>query len=233
MLTRTRVPEIMDDPNLNHTEHENALRGLARLNTCSGAHWVLWRPIRQLAARLGRKDLRILDIATGSADNAIALWELSERAGYKLQIDGCDISDTAIETARDRAREAGAPSQFFKLDALREQIPSGYDVVMCSLFTHHLERDEVISLLGRMRQATNHLVLVNDLVRSVPSLMMVTLATQVLSRSRVVHSDGPASVRSSFTPRELSELAEEAGLSKATIQEHFPCRMLLVWNKQR
>jgi hypothetical protein len=104
---------------------------------------------------------------------------------------------------------------------------------MCSLFTHHLDKDEVVSLLRKMAAATKHLVLVNDLVRSVPSLMMVTFATQLLTRSKVVHFDGPASVKASFTPEELRELAVEAGLQTAHVQEHFPCRMLLQWNKQK
>jgi 2-polyprenyl-3-methyl-5-hydroxy-6-metoxy-1,4-benzoquinol methylase len=231
MLTRTRVPEIMDDPNLDHSEHQCALRGLARLNSCSGAQWALWRPIRQLANAFGRKDLRVLDIATGSADNPIALWELARRAGYNLQIDGCDISDVAVETAKKRAARAGAPSQFFRLDVVNDPIPEGYDVLMCSLFTHHLDHAEAVALLEKMRVATRHMVLVNDLVRSMPSLVMVALATQMLSRSRVVHFDGPASVRASFTPEELKGVAAEAGMPNAVVHHSFPCRMLLAWNK--
>jgi 2-polyprenyl-3-methyl-5-hydroxy-6-metoxy-1,4-benzoquinol methylase len=231
MRTRNRVPEIMDDPNLDHAEHQCALRGLARLNAFSGSQWALWRPIRQLSNAFGKKDLKVLDIATGSADNPIALWELATRAGYNLQVDGCDVSDVAVEAARKRAAKAGAPSQFFKLDAVKDPIPEGYDVIMSSLFTHHLEHGEVVGLLDKMRGSARHMVLVNDLVRSLSSLVMVALATQVLSRSPVVHFDGPASVKASFTPQELKAIAEEAGLSNAVIHETFPCRMLLVWNK--
>jgi 2-polyprenyl-3-methyl-5-hydroxy-6-metoxy-1,4-benzoquinol methylase len=231
MRTRHREPEIMDDPLLDPKEHQRALDGLARLNAASGSVWALWHPIRRLAKSLGRKDLRVLDIATGSADNPIALWELAQRAGYDIQVDGCDVSDVAVKAARNRAARLNSPCEFFLLDALRDPLPEGYDVVMCSLFTHHLERDDAIQLLGKMKNAAKHMVIVNDLVRSYPSLFMVTLATQVLSRSKVVHFDGPASVRSSFTPLEMMSLAVEAGLEGARIQQHFPCRMMLVWDR--
>lgn len=232
MLTRQRERELMDDPTLDPTEHQRALEGLSRLNACSDSVWSLWQPIRKLANSLHRKELRILDIATGAADNPISLWELAKRAGYDLRIDGCDISDKAIELARHKAKLAGAPCDFFRLDATQQPLPSDYDVVMCSLFTHHLSEQEVVALLIKMREATKHMVVVNDLIRSYSSLITVFLATQMLSRSPVVHFDGPASVRASFTPEELKQLAEDAGMPHATISERFPCRMMLVWRRE-
>jgi 2-polyprenyl-3-methyl-5-hydroxy-6-metoxy-1,4-benzoquinol methylase len=231
-LTRERVPELMDDPSLDHAEHEKALKGLARLNSASGAVWALWRPIRRLANSLGRRDLRVLDVATGSADNPIALWELASRAGYELKIDGCDISEVAVECSRREAEKAGAPCDFFKLDVVADEIPADrYDVVMTSLFTHHLTHEQAVALLRKMAGASRHLVLVDDLVRSYPNLLMVSLATRMLSRSPIVHFDGPASVRNSFTASEFADLAVEAGLVGGRVQEHFPCRMLFEWQR--
>lgn len=53
----------------------------------------------------------------------------------------------------------------------------------------------------------------------------------VLSRSPVVHFDGPASVRAAYTPAELRALADQAGLAGATVRPVFPCRMLLTWSR--
>jgi 2-polyprenyl-3-methyl-5-hydroxy-6-metoxy-1,4-benzoquinol methylase len=232
LTTRQREPEIMDDPTLDPHEHERALRGLSRLNACSGSVWALWQPIRRLAATLGRDELRILDVATGSADNPIALWELGQRAGINLRIDGCDISDKAVEMSQKAAKKAGAPSQFFKLNALNERLPAGYDIVMSSLFAHHLSEEEAVMLLTKMKESSRYMVVLNDLVRSFPSLVMVFMATQMLSRSPVVHFDGPASVRAAFTPEELKKLSARAGMSDAAIYEQFPCRMMLVWKRE-
>jgi hypothetical protein len=72
---------------------------------------------------------------------------------------------------------------------------------------------------------------VNDLARSRFNYCAVWLASRLLTRSRVVRFDGPASVRSAFTPKEALALASHAGLSGATVQGKFPCRFLLSWKR--
>ena len=74
-------------------------------------------------------------------------------------------------------------------------------------------------------------VLVNDLARSRFNYLAVWLACHLTTRSRVVRFDGPASVRSAFTPAEARALAERAGLSGATVSRRFPCRFLLSWSR--
>jgi hypothetical protein len=72
---------------------------------------------------------------------------------------------------------------------------------------------------------------VNDLSRSRWNLGLVWCATRLVTRSRVVHVDGPLSVRGAFTPAEAAKLAERAGLTGARVAERFPCRWLLTWRK--
>ena len=53
---------------------------------------------------------------------------------------------------------------FFRLDALTEPMPAPYNIVMCSLFLHHLSDDDAVGLLGKMAGASR-MVLVNDLTK--------------------------------------------------------------------
>jgi 2-polyprenyl-3-methyl-5-hydroxy-6-metoxy-1,4-benzoquinol methylase len=231
LARRERIPELMDDPGLNSLEHRLALQGLARLNRFSGSTEVLWKPLVKFARGRPGQTIRVLDVATGSGDVPIGLWRKAKAAGIPLVAAGCDISPTAVKAAAIEAAEAGAPVTFFVHDALREPLPTGYDVVACSLFLHHLSRDDAVSLLRRMAEAAGSLVLVNDLARSRFNYLAVWLACRALSRSRVVRYDGPASVRSAFAPPEAMRLAQEAGLSAARVQVRFPCRYLLQWTK--
>lgn len=231
MQTRTREPELMDDPALDARSHLKARRGLARLNALSGAAHALWRPISRLAAEKGLSAIKVLDIATGSADVPLRLWRIARRHNLPMQIDGCDFSQTALERAQAAARRCGASANFFKLDVFADAIPSGYDVVMTCLFTHHLSDQETIALLRAMAQATRHLLIVSDLQRSPLNHALVWFATRLVSTSPIVHFDGPASVRNSFTPDELLNLAKAAGLEGAIVEEIFPCRMILRWSK--
>jgi 2-polyprenyl-3-methyl-5-hydroxy-6-metoxy-1,4-benzoquinol methylase len=226
LQNRERIPELMDDPALDPAVHRCALEGLARINRFSGSIVFLWPTIRNLARKLDRP-VRILDVATGSGDVPAGLLAKAARAGLALEVAGCDISTTAIATATANCHDG----RFFRHDAVREPLPTGFDVVTCSLFLHHLSGEEAVFLLSRMKEATNHFVLVNDLARSRFNFLSVSLACRVLTRSRVVRFDGPASVRSAFTPAEALALAERAGLTRATIRTRFPCRYLLSWSR--
>ncbi len=230
LARRERIAERMDDPGLDPGEHRCALAGLARLNRVGDSAGVLWPAVRDLARARPGVPLRVLDVATGSGDVPRALAARAARAGLtNVSFAGCDLSPTAVGAAR-----LAAPGlTFFTHDALRDPLPTGYEVLTCSLFLHHLSDDDAVTLLARLRAAAGRLVLVNDLDRSRSCYLAVWLACRLLSRSRVVWFDGPASVRSAFTPAEALALAGRAGLGGATVRRRFPCRFLLRWENSK
>jgi 2-polyprenyl-3-methyl-5-hydroxy-6-metoxy-1,4-benzoquinol methylase len=219
----------MDDPALAPAEHRRALAQLARLNALAAGHRVVWRHIERLARIPGHPDVRVLDIATGSGDIPIRLARRAARRGLTIHIDGCDASEVVLEEARGRSRRAGFEMNFTRLDAIADALPGDYDVVMCSLFLHHLEDDAALDLLYKMRCAARRLVLVSDLVRSRAGLALARIVPRLVTRSRVVHIDAVRSVEAAFTPEEFRLLAIEAGMEEATVFGHWPQRMLLKW----
>lgn len=228
---RRLQPELMDQPGLDQQLHHHALEGLARINLFSGSARILWSPIRRLARQVGDRRLRILDIATGGGDVPLELWRRARRNGLQIQLEGCDISRTAVTYARERAEERGADIRFFELDAMATEIPPGYDIVVCSLFLHHLQEEQAVRLLRHMAEAANRLVLVNDLIRSSAGMMLAVVGTRLLSGSRIVHTDGPRSVQGAFTMEEASRMARRAGLDGVTVTRRWPCRFLLMWKR--
>jgi SAM-dependent methyltransferase len=227
LAQRDKQPEIMDQPGLDLTQHQHALRALARINWISASAGILWKPIRQLAQEKSGSPLRVLDLATGGGDVPIRLHRRAQRAKLPITFAGADLSPTAIEYAR----QSSAGVDFFCLDALNAPLPADYDVITCSLFLHHLEADQAIDLLQRMRLAARSMVLVNDLVRSRLGYLMAYVGTRVLTTSKVAHYDGPQSVRAAFTIDEARQLAEQAGLTNAAISWRWPCRFLLQWRR--
>jgi SAM-dependent methyltransferase len=227
---RQRQPEIMDEPGLDPTRHDLALRGLARINRWSGSARILWPPLASLARRLARP-VRVLDLAAGAGDVPVRLWHKARRAGLALEIEGCDRSAVAVDHARARAKQAGASVDFAIRDVLAEPLPRGFDAVVSSLFLHHLDEREAGDLLGKMAAAAERLVLVNDLSRSRTGLFLAHVGTRLLSASDVVRVDGPLSVKAAFTPAEARALAERAGLRGATVMRRWPCRWLLTWER--
>ena len=229
---RRRTPEIMDQPGLDPAAHARALLGLGRINRVSRSAGILWPPLARLATTKTGGPIRVLDLASGGGDVPIALARRASLAGLDLTLDGCDISPVAVDFAARRAEEAGLRMRFFRLNVLEEPIPPGYDALTCSLFLHHLGDDEAIALLGKMVEATRDLVLVNDLLRSRIGHGLAWAGCRLLSRSPIVHHDGPASVDAAFSFAEAEELARRAGMVGARLTRHWPVRFLLSWSRQ-
>ncbi len=210
---RNRQPEIMDQPHLDERLHHAALRGLERINWFSGSARILWPSLAHFA-RLNGGKLSVLDVATGAGDLPIRLKRKAIRAGYDIGFTGCDMSSTAIEHARQSAHRAGIDVAFEQRDVLCEGIAPGFDVIICSLFLHHLDEPEALKLLTVMRQSGAQLVLLNDLERSKTGYLLACTATRLLSRSRIVHVDGPLSVRGAFSKAEARNACRASGLDR-------------------
>jgi len=228
MAARHRLPELMDDPALEAAAHRAALAGLARINRISGAADAVWSALRPMLER-GRP-IRLLDVACGGGDVLAGVLRRAAADGYAARGVACDISPVALETAAERATAAGAAVETLQRDALNQPLPGDADAAFCSLFLHHLGRADVVRLLARLGEAAPVLV-VDDLVRSPAAWVAAWAGTRVLSRSPIVHVDGPRSVRAAFTPAELRDMADDAGLRGAAVVGRWPFRMLLTWRR--
>ena len=230
MLTRLRVPEMMDDPGLDYASHVEALQGLQRLNSLSSSASSIWREVRKLH-KPGSKPVRVLDIASGGGDIPIALCEHAAFEHFAIDCVGADISPQAVSYAGQAARAKNSPASFMEIDVLNQPLPDGFDVIVTSLFTHHLDPPDVIQLLRKMASSAKQMVLINDLVRSEVSLALVWLASRLVTKSPVVRFDATASVKASFTREEFLSMGQSAGLTGCAVKRCPPCRQLFVWKK--
>jgi SAM-dependent methyltransferase len=222
----------MDQPGLDLAEHERALTGLRRINRVSRSAAIYWPELRRLAdARPGRA-LRVLDLASGGGDVPIALARRARQAQLEMHIEGCDKSFVATQIARKQAAAYGAPVRFFTLDAVEAEIPARYDVIISSLFLHHLAEHDAVGLLERMSRATERAVLINDLLRGPVQYAMAWAGCRLLSRSPIVRHDGPVSVGAAFTIPEVYALAGQAGLEGIRVTRHWPGRFLMSWSRR-
>ena len=227
---RDRQPEVMDQPGLDPKEHAKALMGLRRINTISRCSAGLFRPIEALAITQPAKPLRVLELACGGGDTAIDLALMAKRKGLALDIHACDLNPEAVAIAQTNAVRRQAALTVFTADALAKPTDhNSFDVVYCTLFAHHLDELDVVRLLEVMALRSRKLVLVDDLIRSRLGFALAWIGTRLLSRSWVVHTDGPLSVRAALQPDEMKSIAMQAGLNDAQIKRSWPERYLLSW----
>lgn len=230
-LSRRRlVVEEMDKPDIDPKALESALRALVRINTIGNGVSLFWPSIHALLQETpGGQPLRLLDVGCGGGDMSRRLELHARREGFALQADGCDISPVAVAMAQRENKAAGCTGNFFTCDAVAGHFPVQYDVVISSLFLHHLGEDDAVRALRNMGTCTRRLLLVSDLVRSRFGLFLVYLATYTLTRSPVVHHDGVTSLRAAFSYPEFRALLGRSGLRGATVTRCWPERFLASW----
>ncbi|MEM7576880.1 MAG: methyltransferase domain-containing protein [Planctomycetota bacterium] len=243
--------ELMDDPGLPAEEHARALRGLRRINAVSGVVRTVWREVRRLAEPMDAASpgafesessgFRVLDVACGGGDVAVGLQLRALRETACVSVDGCDVSERALSLADALAKDSlplqGAMN-WVRWDALSGPMPRGgdgarYDVAVCTLFLHHLETEDAVTVLRAMDQGCSLGVVVLDLRRGWWPWVCTWLGVRLLSRSQVVHHDGPASVKAGWTRGELEGAARSAGLTDFAVSRCFPLRWKLVWSAGR
>lgn len=227
LAERDLQPEVMDRPDLAVDRHRHALAGLARVNVLSRSSALVWRPIRALARREGLCELTVLDVASGGGDVAVGLCRRAASAGVRLRVVGYDVSPVAVETASRRAERAGVDARFEVADVFASAPERRFDVVMTSLFLHHLTEAQGIELLRRMNAAARRLTIVNDLRRSRLGYALAQIVVRVVTRSDVVRYDGPQSVAGAFRTDEVARLCAAAGWSRFELRRVWPFRFLL------
>jgi 2-polyprenyl-3-methyl-5-hydroxy-6-metoxy-1,4-benzoquinol methylase len=222
--------EVMDLPGGDPGELARALVDLAWINRwLGGTHLVL----NHLASLLPNPSTptRILDVATGYADipRTIARW--GRGRDLPLQIEALDSHPQILELAR-QASHAYPEIHLRNGDALTLPYPDeGFDVVLASLILHHTEGEAQARLLRELYRVARRAVVVNDLRRGRWPFAVTWMSLRLVSRSPIIHHDGPVSVRRGFLPAELLALARQAGWAQARVSHHAFFRLALVGEK--
>ena len=199
-------PELLD-----HAEPEEARRNLAdlvRINRMFGGHAV----IRRALARVVRNDqtFSLLDIGAASGDSARVI-----RKRYPA------ASVTNVDSNWVNLGAAPMP----KLVANAFQLPfrpDSFDYVLCSLFLHHFDDGQVIELLRSFYGLARCALVICDLERHVLPYLFLAASKPLFRWGRITVHDGLISVRASFRPRELLDLAAAAGVRNASIRSYRP-----------
>jgi hypothetical protein len=126
-----------------------------------------------------------------------------------VALTGIDLNPYAARAAR----EFGAPEdgiQWITGDAFAHSDP--VDVVLSSLFTHHLEGAEVVRFLAWSEEVAGRGWFVNDLCRQYMPYRMFGLLAKAMRWHRFVEHDGPVSFRRSFREEDWQRMVAAAGI---------------------
>ena len=212
MRHRSNLSEIMDDLTRPRHEFDQAYRELEIINRRLGG-------IRAIERFLpAAPNLLMLDVAAGACDVSEGLL-----GKIPARIVVLDLNAQGLGFARKSWPVVGGALELPFRDGT-------FDVVMSSLFFHHLSDDNCVRVLAAMWRISKRLVLVNDLHRHPVAYFSIRALAAAFSKSTMVKHDGPVSVLRAFRPHELLQVAKRAGVP-ARVYRSFPFRLVLVAEK--
>src|SRR4051812_38787515 len=154
------VPELLDSSE-QFPQHdlETTLRDIRRANIFGLGTWVVKHHLARLLEDHARGvPLRILDLATGSADIPQAICRWGEEEGYDVSFVATDISEPILRVAKRRIENVGLADrvEFAVCDAGHLPFGDGsFDFVTCSLAFHHLDLAQAhVAMSNMARLAT-------------------------------------------------------------------------------
>jgi SAM-dependent methyltransferase len=222
-------PEDIDDPAQPFAELQRSMRDVALTNRLfGGTQTILTHVARLLQDAPGGSSVRILDVATGSADIPRALQRWGRRRGLDLTIVAVDNHAGMLRMARETAPNV----HLAQADALFLPFaPRSFDLALCALAFHHLGFEASARLLAVMDSLTTRGFVVSDLRRDRPTLWGVQATMAALRAHPFTRHDAPASVRRAFTPPEYRKMVGLAGVQNVRLYAHWYFRMALVQDK--
>jgi hypothetical protein len=222
-------PELMDVPNPDPGILRRDLANLRIINRYFGGLRAVRAHVTGLIRKIDRAHtIQILDLATGSADHPMSLVRLAQSLNRKIQITAVECNPLTLSIARERT--AKHPEITVEQGDLLKlgYPPRSFDIVLCSLAIHHFSRSDAVRILAMMSEYSRVGLIVNDLYRSWPAAWTAWIYTHVTTRNPMTLNDSYVSVLRAFTPRELREMAIEAGVPNPQIFHHPMFRLILV-----
>lgn len=174
------------------------------------------------------KPCRILDFGCGGGDSLRAIRTWANKQGRQVTLTGFDLLPEAISYAETHTNMADNISYFcadFNDINPREHKA---DIVICSLFCHHLYGQELESLLKKMTYCAKFGVVINDLHRHPLAYHSIKWLTRFFSKSPLVKNDAALSVAKGFSRTDWQQILQSANIKKYYIEWTWAFRWLTI-----
>ena len=211
----SELPEWMDEP-CSYEDFRQCLVDLRQVNRLT----LSYRPTLDFLDRLvttskSQHPLRIVDVGSGGGDLLRRVERWSKSRGIAVTLTGIDLNPYAARAAREFTASDCA-IEWITGDAFAYSEP--IDVVLSSLFTHHLEEAEIVRFLAWSEAVARRGWFVNDLYREFMPYKLFGLLAKAMRWHRFVEHDGPVSFRRSFREEDWQRMVAAAGIAPAAVK---------------
>jgi SAM-dependent methyltransferase len=214
-MKRVAIEELLDTDSGTPEEVSSSISDLVNINRWFGGISSNATMFEQVAAKLNRSHLTVLEVAAGSGEVSSLIAKRLARRGIDLEI-----------TLADRV-QSHLGNHFPSIVGDATALPfrdNSFDLVTSNLFLHHLSPTQVLQFAREGLRVSRCAFLINDVIRDPLHLAMVHIGLP-LFRSRLTRFDAPASVRQAYTPAEMREILQQIPNNSVEISRHYLFRM--------
>lgn len=221
---RSDTSELMDGP-CDFETFRGCLSDLAQVNVVTLGHRATLHFLEDLR-RQGRirrgQTTRIVDVGSGYGDLLRAIDRWGARHGLSLHLAGVDLNPWSARAAREVTLR---PIEWSTSDVFAYDAPC--DVVVSSLFTHHLTDAQIVRFIDWMEARAAVGWFINDLHRHPFPYFGFGLLARWMRWHPFVRHDGPVSIARAFTREDWRGLISQSRLDPAAadIRWRFPFRI--------
>jgi SAM-dependent methyltransferase len=219
---RANLSELMDEP-CSYEDLRECLRDLEQVNHVSFGYRATLRWLEQFVPKQGHP-LHIVDVGCGGGDMLRHIERWAARKRLAVRLTGVDLNPNAIRAALEFT-SAESRIRWISGDAYSLDESAGtIDVVISSLFTHHLTDDEIVRFIEWTERVARRGWFINDLYRSRNSYFWFKVLAAGMRWHRFVQHDGPVSFQRAFVPDEWKIYAHRAGLAEQDVSIELATR---------
>ncbi|SMO37641.1 methyltransferase domain-containing protein [Solitalea koreensis] len=227
---RSSQLELLDAENIPYADLAQNLKELETINHYLGGHSITIKGLQRLISDVNHT-YAILDIGSGGGDTLKAIAQFGRKSGLKFKLIGVDLKEEAIQYAAENCKDF-PEIKFIHTDYRKiDQNKSKPDIIISSLFCHHLSDEQLVDFLVWMNKNAKVGFIVNDLHRHSLAYHSISTITNLFSKSYLVKNDAKVSVARGFKRIELQTLLAKAKVKRASLTWMWAFRWLIVGRK--
>lgn len=228
---RSDAIEIMDDLTYHDEVIFQTLRELDFINQWLGGNAVTLHALKKVLVQCPKeKVLSIADLGCGSGEMLRLISKLGFSEKRKFELAGIDANEHIVNYARNHS-VTFSNLRFEAVNIFSDEFQrSSFDIVLATLFLHHFNDDELVSIFSSLKKQTRVAIIVNDIHRHPLAYYSIQWLTRLFSKSSMVKFDAPLSVLRAFTRKELVTILEKSGIKNFELKWKWAFRWQLIIN---
>lgn len=192
--TRSFQKELLDSENIPFEDIAVTLDELHFINKWLGGYKASKYGLEQLLKDKPKR-IKIADVGCGGGHTILEINEWCKKNDIEAELVGIDLKKECVLYAQEKT--AAFPNITFIASDYRH-VTEQFDIIHSSLFTHHLNDEQLREYLDWATTFCSRGVIVNDLHRNYWAYFSIKWLTRLFSNSYLVKNDACLSVLRSF-----------------------------------